>query len=169
MIGLEQRRQGPLRRLVQKAAAVVPLSLVPARTLPRIDHAFYRLSHGHTTFSAWISGLPIVMLTTTGARTGQPRTLPVLGLPDGDRLVVIASNYGRPGNPGWYHNLLVHSRVVVTWKGSAIQMQARELKGQERQRYVDRGLEKYPWWEQYHRRSAPRQVPVIMLEPLTDA
>jgi len=169
MIGLEQRRQGPLRRLVQKAAAVVPLSLVPARTLPRIDHAFYRLSHGHTTFSAWISGLPIVMLTTTGARTGQPRTLPVLGLPDGDRLVVIASNYGRPGNPGWYHNLLVHSRVVVTWKGSAIQMQARELKGEERRFHIARGLEAYPWWEQYHRRAAPRQIPVIMLEPVMPA
>lgn len=166
MINFEQRRQGPVRRLVQMAAAVVPMSLVPARTLPRIDSAFYRLSHGHTTFSAWVSGLPIVMLTTTGARTGQPRTLPVLGLPDGDRLVVIASNYGRPGNPGWYHNLLVHPRVVLAWRGSAVQMQARELKGEERQLYIDRGLEAYPWWEQYHRRAAPRQIPVIMLEPV---
>src|SRR5919112_128908 len=149
MINFEQRRHGPLRRLAQQAVSIVPMSLVPARTLLRIDRAFYRFSRGHTTFSAWVSGLPIVMLTTTGARTGQPRTLPVLGLPDGDRLVVIASNYGLPGNPGWYHNLRAHPRVVVTWGGSAVPMRARELKRQERQRYVDRGLEKYPWWEQY--------------------
>jgi deazaflavin-dependent oxidoreductase (nitroreductase family) len=168
MMNFEQRKAGPLRRLVQKATAIVPMSLVPARALPRIDRAFFRLSRRHTTFSAWVSGLPIVMLTTTGARTGEPRTLPVLSLPDGERLVVIASNYGLPGNPGWYHNLRAHPRVVVTWEGSAVPMQARELMGQERQRYVDRGLQKYPWWEQYHRRAAPRQVPVIMLEPLTD-
>ena len=62
----------------------------------------------------------------------KPRTLPVLGLPDGDRLVVIASNYGRPNNPGWYYNLLAHPQAVVTWEGSSIQMQARELKGEER-------------------------------------
>jgi deazaflavin-dependent oxidoreductase (nitroreductase family) len=167
MINFQQRKPGPLRRLVQKAADILPMSFVPVRALPRIDRAFYRLSRRHTTLSAWVSGLPIVMLTTTGARTGQPRMVPVLAVPDGDRLVVIASNYGRPGNPGWYHNLLAHPRAVVTWEGSAIQMRARELKDEERHRYVVRGLEEYRWWEQYHRRAAPRQVPVIMLEPLT--
>jgi len=166
MINFEHGTGSLLRRLVQKAVAIVPMSLVPARALLRIDRGFFRLSRRRTTFSAWVSGLPIVMLTTTGARTGQPRTLPVLGLRDGDRLVVIASNYGRPGNPGWYHNLLAHPLVVVTWRGSAIQMQARELKGQERQFHIVRGLKAYPWWEQYHRRAAPRQIPVIMLEPV---
>ena len=105
------------------------------------------------------------MLTTTGARTGQPRTLPVLGLTEGDRLVLIASNFGRTSNPGWYHNLLAHPEAVVTWQGLAVEMRARELKGEERQRYVARGLQVYPWWEQYHQRAAPREVPVIMLEP----
>ena len=167
MINFQQRKPGPLRRLVQKATYIVPMSLVPSRALPRIDRAFYRLSRRHITLSAWVSGLPIVMLTTTGARTGQPRMVPVLAVPDGDRLVVFASNYGRPGSPGWYYNLLAHPRAVVTWEGSAIQMRARELKDEERHRYVVRGLEVYPWWEQYHRRAAPRQVPVIMLEPLT--
>jgi|SRR5215211_227668 len=166
MINFERGTGSLLRRLVQKVVAIVPMSLVPARALLRIDRGFFRLSRRRTTFSAWVSGLPIVMLTTTGARTGQPRTLPVLGLRDGDRLVVIASNYGRPGNPGWYHNLLAHPLVVVTWRGSAIQMQARELKGQERQFHIVRGLKAYPWWEQYHRRAAPRQIPVIMLEPV---
>ncbi len=165
MINSEEQ-PGPLRRLFQKVAAILPMSLVPARALPRIDRAFYRLSRGHTTFSAWVSGLPVVMLTSTGARTGKPRTVPVLGLPDGNRLVVIASNYGRPSNPGWYHNLQAHPRAVVSWQGSSIQVQARELTGEERQLHVTRGLKTYPWWGQYHRRAAPREIPVIMLEPL---
>lgn len=57
------------------------------------------------------------MLTTTGARTGQPRTLPVLGLPDGDRFVVIASNFGQRHNPAWYHNLRAHPQATVTANG----------------------------------------------------
>jgi deazaflavin-dependent oxidoreductase (nitroreductase family) len=169
MIDFANRRPGPLRRLVQKAAEIVPMSWIRPRALVRIDREVFCLSRGRTTFSAWISGLPIVMLTTTGARTGQPRTLPVLALPDGDRLVVIASNFALPSNPGWYHNLVAHPQAVVTWQGLAVEMRARELKGEERRRYVARGLEAYPWWEEYHRRAAPRELPVIMLEPSSPA
>jgi deazaflavin-dependent oxidoreductase (nitroreductase family) len=166
MIDFQSRRPEPLRRLAYKAAELIPMSWIPPRTLVRIDRGFFRITRGRTTLSAWISGLPIIMLTTTGARTGHPHTLPVLALPEGDHLVLIASNFGRPSNPGWYYNLRAHPSVMITWRGSSAKMHARELVGEERQRYVDRGLEAYPWWEPYHRRAAPRQIPVIMLEPL---
>jgi deazaflavin-dependent oxidoreductase (nitroreductase family) len=165
MVNFEQQGPGMRRRIVGKAASIIPMRWVPPRALPCLDREVFRLSRGRTTFSAWVSGLPIVMLTTTGARTGQPRTLPVLGLPDGGRLVVIASNFGRPQHPGWYYNLRARPYAMVTWKGSAIEMGARELDGEERQRYLTRSYQAYPWWEQYHRRAAPRQIPVIMLEP----
>jgi deazaflavin-dependent oxidoreductase (nitroreductase family) len=166
MIDFEQTRRGLARRVVRKAAEIIPMSLLPARVLPRLDRGVFRLTGGHTTLSAWVSGLPIVMLTTTGARSGQPRALPILGLPDGDRLVVIASNFGRPQHPGWYYNLRAHPLAMISWEGSAVEMRARELTGDERQRYLTRSHATYPWWEQYHRRAAPRQIPVIMLEPL---
>jgi deazaflavin-dependent oxidoreductase (nitroreductase family) len=166
MINFEQQRSGLRRRIVGMAVRIIPMSFVPARLLLRVDRGVFRLSRGRTTFSAWVSGLPIVMLTTTGARTGQPHTLPVLGLPEGDRLVVIASNFGRPQHPGWYYNLRARPYVMVTWNGSAVEMRARELTGEERQRYLTRSHQAYPWWEQYHRRAAPRQIPVIMLEPI---
>jgi len=166
MINFEQQRSGLRRRIVGKAASIIPMSFVPAQLLFRLDREVFRLSRGRTTFSAWVSGLPIVMLTTTGARTGQPRTVPVLGLPDGERLVVIASNFGQLRHPGWYHNLSARPYAVVTWNGSAAEMHARELTGEQRERYLTRSHEAYPWWEQYHRRAAPRQIPLIMLEPL---
>jgi deazaflavin-dependent oxidoreductase (nitroreductase family) len=166
MINFENRRPELLRRLVHRVAEIVPMSWIPPRTLVRVDRAFFKITHGRTSLSAWISGLPIIMLTTTGARSGQPHTLPVLALPEGDHLVVIASNFGKPANPGWYYNLRAHPSAMITWKGSTVQMLARELSGEERQRYVDRGLEAYPWWAPYHRRAAPRLIPVIMLEPL---
>jgi deazaflavin-dependent oxidoreductase (nitroreductase family) len=166
MIDFERRRRDPLRRLVRKAAEIVPMSWIRPGVVVRIDREVFRLSRSRTTLSALVSGLPIVMLTTTGARTGQPRTLPVLALPDGDHLVVIASNFGRASNPGWYYNLRANPHAMITWNGSAVEMHARELTGAERQRYVDLGIDAYPFWEPYHRRAAPRQIPVIMLEPL---
>jgi deazaflavin-dependent oxidoreductase (nitroreductase family) len=166
MINYEDRRPDPLRRLVRKAAGIIPMHWIRPRLLVGIDRGVFRLSRGRTTFSAWISGLPIIMLTTTGARSGQPRTLPVLALPEDDHLVLIASNFALPSNPGWYYNLRAQPNVMITWKGSSVEMQARELTGAERQQYVDLSLKTYPWWEQYHRRAAPRTIPVIMLERL---
>ncbi len=166
VINFENRRPELLQRLGRKAAEIIPMSWIRPKALLRLDRGMFRLSRGRTTFSALASGLPIVMLTTTGARTGQPRTLPVLALPQGDHLLLIASNYGRPTNPGWYYNLLAQPIVTIIWKGTSVEMSARELSGDERERQLARGLEAYSWWEQYHRRAAPRQLPVIMLEPL---
>jgi deazaflavin-dependent oxidoreductase (nitroreductase family) len=158
-------RPNPLHRLARKAAEIVPMSWIRPRALVFVDRTVFRLSGGRTTFSAWVSGLPIIMLTTTGARTGIQRTLPVLALPDDDRFVVIASNYGRGSNPGWYYNLRAQPYATISWRGSSVDVHARVLTGEERQSYVERGIEAYPWWEPYLRRAAPRQIPVIMLEP----
>ena len=96
MIDFEKGRRDPLRRLVRKAAEIVPMSWIRPRVVVRIDREAFRLSRGRTTLSALVSGLPIVMVTTTGARTGLARTVPVLGLPVDDRLILIASNFGKP-------------------------------------------------------------------------
>src|SRR4029450_9292172 len=161
MVNFENRRPELLRRLVNRVAEIVPMSWIPPRALVRLDRAFFRITRGRTNWSAWISGLPIIMLTTTGARSGKPHTLPGLALSDADHLVVIASNMGKPANPGWYYNLRAHPSVMITWRGSTVQMRARELIGEERQRYVDLSLQDYPWGAPYHRRAAPRLIPVI--------
>jgi deazaflavin-dependent oxidoreductase (nitroreductase family) len=147
MINFESRRPEPLRRLAHKAAEIIPMSWIHPAALMRVDRGMFRLSRGRTTFSALASGLPIVMLTTTGARTGELRTLPVLALPVDDHLILIASNYGRPSNPGWYYNLRAQPYVTIIWRGSSVPMHARELTGDERQRYLDLGFEAYPWWQ----------------------
>jgi F420H(2)-dependent quinone reductase len=99
MIDFQNERPDPLRRLVRKAAEIVPMSGIRPRLVVGIDREVFRLSCGRTTMSALVSGLPIVMLTTTGARTGHARAVPVLGLPDDDRLILIASNFGTPSTP----------------------------------------------------------------------
>jgi deazaflavin-dependent oxidoreductase (nitroreductase family) len=152
-----------LKRAIRRSAGWKPLSLFYARTLHAIDRAIFRVSRGRTTFTAWLAGLPVAWLTTTGAKSGAERTCPVLAIPAGDgKLVVIASNYGQRHNPSWYHNLRAHPRAQVLFDGMRAEMVARELDGDERERWYERGIEIYPGWVQYRKR-APRTIPVIEL------
>ncbi len=164
MYGL--RQANPFRRFVRVSASWPPVSWCYARTLHHIDRAVLRLTRGRATFVSWVAGLPIVMLTTTGAKTGRRHTLPLVAVPDGDRLVVIASNYGQHRSPAWYHNLRAHPGATIVFEGVERQVTARELEGEERERYYARGIDIYPGWKQYRKRASHRRIPVIELTPV---
>jgi deazaflavin-dependent oxidoreductase (nitroreductase family) len=153
------------RRVVRRLAATRAMDWVLARYLHRIDNFVFRATRGQTTFCSIVSGLPVVMLTTTGARTGRVRTLPVVALRDGERMVVIASNYGQRHNPAWYYNLRAYGHADVRVGGRSVAMTAHELAGAEKESYFQRGLDVFPGWAQYRRRASQRDIPVIMLEP----
>ena len=109
-----------------------------------LDRLVYRLTKGRTTASSWLAGVKITMLTTTGAKSGRRRTLPVLGLADGEDTIVIASNFGRPRNPSWYYNLRADPRARIVFDGVEREVEARELAGSEREQAYGRGEEIYP-------------------------
>jgi deazaflavin-dependent oxidoreductase (nitroreductase family) len=158
---------GPVRRAVRRTAATRPLALLYGRIQQPADTLVYRLTHGRTTLSSWLAGVRLVMLTTTGSRSGLPRTLPLLALRDGEAVVVIASNFGRPRHPAWYHNLRAHPRALVTLDGVTRAVEARELDGAERDRQFRRAVEIYPGFERYRRWASGRRIPVIRLEART--
>jgi deazaflavin-dependent oxidoreductase (nitroreductase family) len=159
------RQANWFRRLMRLSGSVPPITWLYVRTLHHLDHAVYRLTRGRATFVSLVTGLPIVMLTTTGAKSGQRRTLPLVALPDGDRVVIIASNYGQERNPSWYYNLRANPRASITLDNVTREVVARELEGEEREREYARGIDIYPGWTQYRRR-ANRQIPVIELTPV---
>jgi deazaflavin-dependent oxidoreductase (nitroreductase family) len=128
-----------------------------------IDRPVYRLTGGRHTFASLVSGLPVVMLTTTGARTGVPRTVPVLGLPTAHGLAVIASNYGQPHHPAWYHNLRANPEGEVTVEGVTRPFRATEAEGDVRARIWRESLKVYPGYSQYERRAPNRQIGVFVL------
>jgi deazaflavin-dependent oxidoreductase (nitroreductase family) len=162
MYGYEQTNWP--RRVMRQSGAVPPITWFYARALHRIDHAVYRLTSGRATFTSWVAGLPIVMLTTRGARSGRPRTSPVLGVPHAGSMVVIASNYGQDHNPAWYHNLRAHPEASIVFEGEQREVVARELSGDERERWYARGIEIYPGWTSYRKRTQ-RPIPVVELRP----
>lgn len=141
------------------------VSWVCARLLPTIDRLVFRLTRGRHTFASFTSGLPVVMLETTGAKSHATRVTPVLGLPDGDDVIVIASNWGQRQHPAWYHNLRAEPAATITVNGERRRVRARELAGAERERRWQQGLEFYPAWEAYERRAGDRKIPIMVLTP----
>jgi deazaflavin-dependent oxidoreductase (nitroreductase family) len=133
-------RAGVLRRAMRTAAATAPVSRVYAPTLHWLDKGVHRVTGGRTTFAALVTGLPVVLLTTTGARSGAPRTWPLLGVPVGDQLAVIASNWGAHRHPAWYHNLRANPRAIVVVDGVEVPVRAREVEGEERDRLWRTGV-----------------------------
>ncbi|HEY1275757.1 MAG TPA: nitroreductase family deazaflavin-dependent oxidoreductase [Thermoleophilaceae bacterium] len=154
------------RRIVRRTAATRPVAWLYARTLHHIDRLVYRLSGRRATFASWVSGLPIVMLTTTGARSGRERTLPLVAIPTDDGMVVIASNFGQRTNPSWYYNLRAEPRARIAFDGATREVVARQLLGDEREHWFARGVEIYPGWVDYRRRASHRHIPVLRLEPV---
>ena len=163
------RQVGPFRRLVRRTAATRPMARIYGAIQHPLDRLVYRLTRGRTTASSWLAGVKITMLTTTGAKSGKPRTLPVLGLPDGVGVILIASNFGRPRNPSWYYNLRANPRATIVFDGASREITARELTGAERERGYQRGEEIYPGFTYYRSWAAPREIPVLRLEPLSRA
>jgi deazaflavin-dependent oxidoreductase (nitroreductase family) len=108
-------------------------------------------------------GRPLLVLTTTGAKTGQPRTTPMMYLREGDRLFVFASKAGAPTHPDWYHNLLADPLVAVEIGDQTYQAIAKPVTGAERDQIYARWTEQYPQFRAYQEQTT-RSIPVIELE-----
>jgi deazaflavin-dependent oxidoreductase (nitroreductase family) len=111
--------------------------------------------------------VPLLLLTTTGARSGQPRTMPMTYLRDGARLVVFAANGGRENHPGWYHNLLANPGAGVEVGSQTYEVTATGIEGAERERLWARQLEHTPYFAGFQER-AGRRIPVVALARTAD-
>ena len=155
-----------LQRILRRFAASGPGSWLFARILHHIDRPVHRLTRGRHTFASLVSGIPVVMLTTTGAKSGRPRTVPVLGIPTGDGVAIIASNFGQHRHPGWYHNLRANPDAEVVIDGSRRRVRAVEAEGERRSGIWRAGLRVYPGFDQYERRASHRRISIFVLEPV---
>jgi deazaflavin-dependent oxidoreductase (nitroreductase family) len=150
-------------RAMRQMAGLRPVSWLYARILPPTDRFVSRIT-GHTmTFAGLVTGLQVLLLTTTGAKTGTQRAQPVLYLREGDDFVVIASNWGQEHNPAWYYNLRANPRAKVTLSGSTSEVIAREVTGPQCDLYWQQGVRMYPAWSIYKRRAPDREFPIMIL------
>lgn len=134
-----------------------------ARVLHRLDRMVFRISDGKRTLTAALSGLPVIMLTTTGARSGRPRTVPVLGFPIQDDLAVAAGNFGRAQDPAWCVNLRRDPHAMIVVDGRDRRVLAEELAGDARAAVWQQCLAIYPGGTAYATRAGTRTIAVFLL------
>jgi deazaflavin-dependent oxidoreductase (nitroreductase family) len=107
-------------------------------------------------------GAPLLLLTTTGARTGTPRVAPMMYLAEGERLFVFASKAGAPNNPDWFHNLVAHPDVGVELGSDTFAATAVVVEGEERERIYAEQASRFPGFAEYQAKT-DRVIPVVEL------
>ena len=121
----------------------------------------YRATGGNVT--GVFAGRPLLLLTTSGAKSGEPRTQPLVYTTDGDRIVIIASKGGAPTNPAWYHNLVANPEATVELGAETFQVRATKVEGAERRRLYDAQAALMPTFADYEMKTT-REIPVFVLE-----
>lgn len=110
-------------------------------------------------------GAPVLLLTSTGAKSGEQRTTPVVYQPDGDRMVIFASKAGAPENPAWFHNLRANPTATVEVGPDTVEVEAVVTDGDERERLFSKQKQLMPQFADYEQKTT-RQIPVVALQPI---
>ena len=132
------------------------------RRLGKLNVPIYRATRGR--LLGRVGRAPVMLLTTTGRRSGESRTAPVLYMADGDRLVAIGSNAGNQRAPAWALNLKANPDAQVEVRGDRRQVRARVAEGDERADLWRRMNEQYGGFDDYRQRTS-RDIAVFVLEP----
>jgi len=162
-----QARQRGWRPAIKRIAATRAAAWLFSHILHHVDRPLLRLSRGRYSATGILTGLPVVTLTTTGARSGLARSLPLVGIEDGDRVVLIASNYGRSHHPAWYHNLRANPEVTLSVRERTGAYIAREATASEREVYWRAAVAMYAGFAAYEQRAGrmARRIPIMVLTP----
>lgn len=124
--------------------------------------AAFRANGGTVPGRQW----PVILLTTIGAKSGQPRVTPLNYSVDGDRLVVIASKGGSPTHPDWYRNLVANPEVTIEYGNETFRARARTAEEPERTRLFDQQAAQMTFFDAYRQKVTAREIPVVIFERL---
>ncbi len=165
--GVASRRmsgKGILGKITSSVPAPRPGTLAwkPWNAITKLNVRLYRATGGR--IGGRMDEAPVCVLHHRGAKSGQPRETPLLYLPDGDDVILVASMGGNPRNPAWYHNLKAHPDVEVEIGRERRRLTAREVEGAERDALWARAEAVWPAFEAYQGRTT-RRIPILRLSP----
>lgn len=155
-------RETPLSRVFRRVGPTRAFAEIYRRVGPLIDPWLMRLSRG---LESRAYGIPGLVLTTTGARTGRRRRSSLLYVRDGNDFAVVGSNFGQPRHPGWSTNLLAQPQASIDVGPEQLTVTAELADDDTRARLWPRFLEMYPGYAAYETRSAPRVPRMFLLHP----
>jgi deazaflavin-dependent oxidoreductase (nitroreductase family) len=151
---------------IQKLASNKASGWFLSRSLRHLDRIFLKLSAGRFTLTGLLTGVPVGLLTTTGARSGLPRTHPLLYLvdeSDPDKIALVASNFGQKRNPAWYYNLKANPEATFKIDGQVGAYTSCEAVGEEYERLWKKAEETFLGYQLYKQRAGNRRIPIMVL------
>jgi deazaflavin-dependent oxidoreductase (nitroreductase family) len=164
-LGYEIRPANALQRGFQRGASTKAGAWLFSKTAHHADRVLLSLTHGRTALATAVAGLPVITVTTTGAKSGLPRSLPLLGIPiDGD-LALIGTNFGQANTPGWVYNLEAEPSARVTYGDRSVDVTARRANPAETDTALAAAARVYPGYDKYRERITGREVKVFVLTP----
>lgn len=166
-LGYSHARANQAQRLLRWAAGTRAGARTLSHTLRRSDTAVGRLTGGRHTATSLFTGIAVLEVTTTGRRTGAPRTSHLIATPHRDTLALIGTNFGQSSTPSWVHNLEADPRAVVTYRGVSHEVVARAATEAEVDEVIAGAASFYPGYGRYRQRIGDRRrVRVFVLDDL---
>ena len=163
---MAKRQYSTFHSLNQKFASTSLGSWLYSRILHHMDRLFLKLTGGRSILSSVLAGLPEVLVTTTGAKSGFPRTLPLVYIrdeSDPNTFALIASNWGQQHNPSWYYNLKAHPRATCVFSDRTAEYTAREASDEEYKKFWQLAVDAYFGYSLYLKRAGKRHIPIMVM------
>jgi deazaflavin-dependent oxidoreductase (nitroreductase family) len=157
------RRPNPFQRAMQTVTSTRAGAWVVSKTLARVDRAVTRRTGGRT-ITELGAGIPVLRLTTTGRRSGQPRSTHLIAIPFRDTLALLGTNFGQASTPTWVLNLEADSRAKVMHKGVTVDVVARPATEEERAEVLAASKHVYGGYLKYQQRIRNRSLRIFVLE-----
>lgn len=154
------------QRVVQVLASTRPGARVLARLLPPLDRAIGERTGGRVSLPLLLTGLPVLVLTTTGRRSGLPRRTQLIAVPLGETLALLGTNFGQESTPTWVLNLESDPRAAVTHRGTTREVIARPATEDERAQVMRNAASVYGGYQKYQQRITHRRLRIFVLEPV---
>jgi deazaflavin-dependent oxidoreductase (nitroreductase family) len=153
------------QRAVQAFASTRAGAWLFSRLLRRVDDVVVRVSRGRTSGPELLAGLPVVDVTTTGRKSGLPRTSHLIAVPYGDTLALLGTNFGQPTTPAWVLNLEADPRATLRHHGTTLEAVARPARDDERDAVLAGSAAVYSGYLKYQQRITTRRLRIFLLQP----
>lgn len=164
-LGYRHSPPNAVQRAMQSVGSTRPGAWAFSTTLPPFDRLVHRWSNGRSSLPEVLAGLPVLMVTTTGRRSGLARATPLISVPIGDDLALLGTNFGQAATPAWVLNLEADSRATVAYRGREVDAVARPATDAERAAVWAASSSVYGGYERYQQRVTDREIRVFVLEP----
>ena len=157
-------RMKPWQPYIHRFVSSPAITRILSRVVTLIDRPMLEITQGYFSPSGFIAGWPVIHLTTIGAKTGLKRSIAVLGIPEGDEIILIASNFAKNKNPSWYYNLKKNPTAWIRSNGKTRMYLAREADPDNYDHYWNAALNAHIGYDSYRQRST-RKIPILILSP----